>query len=293
MPAIPLRFDLNQHKDRLSVRIFFSEECLKYASPGHPESPDRVRLAYEYLKNRFEIAEPSPATEADLLLVHSEEHLKRLKNLDFFDFDSPPYPDIYKYASLSAGAAIAAAREGGFSLMRPPGHHSGRSSVAGFCYLNNIAIAVKRLAKKTLIVDIDGHHGNGTEAIFLGDARVVYVSLHRSPLYPGTGLQSQDNCFNYPLAAFCGDEVYLKTLETALGSTGRGGIEQAAISAGFDAHESDPLASLGLTGHAYRRIGESISRLGVPVFAVLEGGYDGKELGPNVEQLLQGLASKE
>jgi len=274
------------------VKIVFSEECLKYASPGHPESPERVRLAYEYLIDRFEFVGASPASVADILLVHSEEHLRRLKHLDFFDFDSPPYPDIYKYASISAGAAITAAKENGFSLTRPPGHHAGRSSIAGFCYLNNIAIAVKKLSKKTLIVDIDGHHGNGTEAIFVGDPKVVYVSLHRSPLYPGTGLQSQNNCYNYPLPGFCGDEVYLETLEKALGSIELSGLEQVAISAGFDAHESDPLASLGLSRQAYRKIGESIAKLGLPVFAILEGGYDGTELGPNIEQLLQGLGLK-
>lgn len=274
------------------MKIVFSKECLKYASPGHPESPERVRLAYEYLIDRFEFVEASPASVADILLVHSEEHLRRLKNLDFFDFDSPPYPDIYKYARISAGAAITAAKENGFSLTRPPGHHAGRSSIAGFCYLNNIAIAVKKLSKKTLIVDIDGHHGNGTEAIFVGDPKVVYVSLHRSPLYPGTGLQSQNNCYNYPLPGFCGDEVYLKTLEKAVGSIELSGLEQVAISAGFDAHESDPLASLGLSRQAYRKIGESIAKLGLPVFAILEGGYDGTELGPNIEQLLQGLGLK-
>jgi acetoin utilization deacetylase AcuC-like enzyme len=275
------------------VRIVFSEECLRYASPGHPESPERVRLAYEYLKDRFEFVEPSPASVTDILLVHSEEHVRRLKNLDFFDFDSPPYPDIYKYACISAGAAITAAKENGFSLSRPPGHHAGRSSIAGFCYLNNIAIAVKKLSKKTLIVDIDGHHGNGTEAIFVGDPKVVYVSLHRSPLYPGTGLQSQNNCYNYPLPAFCGDEVYLKTLDKALGSIDLSGVQRVAISAGFDAHESDPLASLGLSRQAYKKVGESIAKVGLPVFAILEGGYEGTELGPNIEQLLQGVAAKE
>ncbi|MCX5801423.1 MAG: histone deacetylase family protein [Candidatus Eisenbacteria bacterium] len=275
------------------MKIVFSEKCLEYASPGHPESPDRVRLAHEYLKDGYEFVEPGTASEADLLLVHSEEHLRRLKSLRFLDLDSPPYPDIYKYAALSAGAAIAAAKKSGFSLMRPPGHHAGRSSVAGFCYVNNVAIAVKKLARKTLIVDIDGHHGNGTEEIFLGDANVTYVSLHRHPLYPGTGLDSRDNCHNYPLPAFCGDEAYLKTFENALDSIGMDGVQQVAISAGFDAHESDPLASLGLSSHAYRRIGEIISKLGVPVFAVLEGGYDGTALGPNIEQLLQGMAQKE
>jgi acetoin utilization deacetylase AcuC-like enzyme len=291
-----LRLNPAQREARLLMKIIFSEECLKYASPGHPESPDRVRLAYEHLKNRYEFIEPRPASKADLLLAHSEEHLRRLKSLQFLDFDSPPYPDIYKYAALSAGAAIAAAKENGFSLTRPPGHHAGRSSIAGFCYLNNVAIAVRKLARKTLIVDIDGHHGNGTEEIFLGDANVTYVSLHRHPLYPGTGLESRDNCHNYPLPASCGDEMYLKTFEKALDSiapAGVDGVQQVAISAGFDAHESDPLASLGLSSHAYRRIGEIVSKLGVPVFAVLEGGYEGTALGPNIEQLLQGMARKE
>jgi len=279
------------------MKIIFSEKCLEYVSPGHPESPERVGLAYEYLKERFEFVQPSPAAEDDLLLVHSKEHLRRLKNLDFFDFDSPTYPNILEYAALSAGAALAAAREGGFSLSRPPGHHAGRSSVAGFCYLNNIAIAVRKSQKKTLIVDIDGHHGNGTEAIFLGDPKVTYISLHRTPLYPGSGLESRENCFNYPLPALCGDKVYLETLDgalrAALRAVERKGLEQVAISAGFDAHESDPLASLGLTTEAYRKVGEQILALGLPTFAVLEGGYVGRNLGPNIEQLLQGLVKRE
>lgn len=275
------------------MKIVFSEECLGYRSPGHPESPERVKLAHEYLsKNRFEFIEPSAASEADILLVHTEEHLRSLKDLDFYDADSPRHPDIYRYASLSAGAAITASKEGGFSLTRPPGHHAGPSSVAGFCYLNNIAIAVKKLAKKNLIVDIDGHHGNGTQAIFLADSTVIYISLHGSPLYPGTGLESHDNCYNYPLRASCGDKVYLDTFDRALGSIDLSGVEQVAISAGFDGHETDPLASLGLTSLAFRKIGERISRLNLPLFAVLEGGYDGTKLGPNIEQLLQGLESQ-
>jgi acetoin utilization deacetylase AcuC-like enzyme len=273
------------------MKIVFSEKCLEYKSPGHPESPERVRLAWDYLRDRFAFIEPTHATEADVLLVHSEEHLKDLKNLEFYDADSPQYPDIYEYASLSAGGAITAAEENAFSLTRPPGHHAGRSSVAGFCYLNSVAIAVRRLARKTLIVDIDAHHGNGTEEIFLGDPSVIYVSLHASPLYPGTGLQSRKNCFNFPLAPRCGDAVYMKTLEAALESIDLDGIEQIAVSAGFDGYETDPLASLDLTGTTYRRIGERLSGLSFPLFAVLEGGYDGTTLGQNIEHLLRGLTS--
>lgn len=274
------------------MKIVFSEECLNYKSLGHPESPERVKLAHDYLNTRFQFIEPSEASDADILLVHSEGHLESLKNLEFYDADSPAYPEIYRYASISAGAAITAAEEGAFSLTRPPGHHAGRSSVAGFCYLNNIAIAVKKLAKRTLIVDIDAHHGNGTEAIFLGDPAVVYVSLHAYPFYPGTGAESRKNCFNHPLPPLCGDSVYLDTFERALDAIDIDDVEHVAISAGFDGYKSDPLASLGLSSATYERIGESISRLNLPVFAVLEGGYDVANLGQNVEHLLKGLASR-
>jgi len=273
------------------VKIVFSEQCLNYRSPGHPESPERVKLAYDYLKTRFEFIEPTEASEADILLVHSAAHIQSIKNLEFYDADSPQYPEIYKYASLSAGAAITAAEESAFSLSRPPGHHAGRSSVAGFCYLNSIAIAVRKHGKKTLIVDIDAHHGNGTEEIFLGDPSVIYLSLHGYPLYPGTGLESRKNCFNFPLPPLCGDKVYLETFEAALGSVDTGWVEQIAISAGFDGYETDPLASLGLSSATYRKVGERLSKLDAPVFAILEGGYDGRALGQNVEHLLQGLTS--
>ena len=212
------------------MHIIFSPQCRSYGTPGHPESPDRVWLAAEYLGGpnaqlRFDFLEPTPASEGDILKVHSQEHINRLKTLDFYDGDSPAYPDIFKYAALSAGAAITAAQHNGFSLMRPPGHHAGKSRVAGFCYLNNIAIAVRKLGKRTLIIDIDGHHGDGTQAIFLGDPDVTYVSLHRSPLYPASGLESVENCHNYPLPALCGDGVYLETLDGALNSIVTQGIE--------------------------------------------------------------------
>ena len=129
----------------------------------------------------------------DLLTVHDADYLWKLKKGLVEDADTPAYSNIFEYASLSVGGALLASQIGGFSLMRPPGHHVGRNGAAlgvytrGFCYLNNIAIAVKKLGKKTLILDIDGHHGNGTQEIFQGDDKVTYVSLHQSPNYPGTG----------------------------------------------------------------------------------------------------------
>jgi acetoin utilization deacetylase AcuC-like enzyme len=276
----------------LSNVILFDERCLEYDAPGHPEGPERIRRAFEFLRAQgvYRFERPQPASEDDLLKVHTPEHLERIKNLEFYDPDSPRYENIYEYARLSAGGAIAAMRHRGFSLMRPPGHHASRARVAGFCYFNNLAIAVCASNKKTLIVDIDGHHGDGTQAIFLGDPQVVFISLHSSPNYPGTGLRSEQNCWNYPLPFHCGEEVYLETLERALSAVDPGEFEQLAISAGFDTYERDPLASLGLRTESYLKIGRRLAALELPTFAVLEGGYDVEALGPNIHAFLQGLS---
>lgn len=264
---------------------------MEYGAPGHPESPERVRRAWEFLKAQsgYRWEEPEPASEDDLLRVHTPEHLERVRNLEFFDPDSPRYEGIYDYARLAAGGALLALRKGGFSLMRPPGHHAGRGRVAGFCYFNNLAVAVRASGKKTLIVDLDGHHGDGTQEIFRGDPSVIFLSLHSSPNYPGTGLRHERNCLNYPLPLRCGEEIYLQTLERALNAVNLEGMEQLAVSAGFDTYERDPLASLGLTTESYARIGRLLAELKLPTFAVLEGGYDAEALGPNLHAFLQGL----
>ena len=127
------------------MKIVFSPKCLEYGSPYHPENPRRVQLAYEYLKDKYQFIEPKPATEEDLLLVHTKEYIEKIKRGNFYDPDTPAYDNIYEYAKLSAGAAILAAKEKAFSLMRPPGHHAGKRGRAlgaptlGFCYFNNIA----------------------------------------------------------------------------------------------------------------------------------------------------------
>lgn len=277
----------------MKIRIIFSEKCLEYGS-WHIESPERVRKAYEILKNReYEFLSPEPASQEDLLRVHDAEYVRRLKEGLVEDVDTPAHETIYEYARLAAGGAILAAKVKGFSLMRPPGHHAGRKGIAlgastkGFCYLNNIAIAVKHLDKPTLILDIDGHHGNGTQEIFLGNRTVTYVSLHRYPHYPGTGYTTDANCLNFPLRVDCGDKVYLKTLDEALSRVDMKKIKVVAVSAGFDTHAGD-LASLGLTGKGFREIGKRIATLRKHVFFVLEGGYSGENNGKDIDELLRG-----
>lgn len=261
----------------------------------HTESPERVRKAHEILKERgYEFLAPKPASEESLLKVHDDEYVWMLKKGLVEDADTPAYDNIYEYAKLSAGGAILAAEVGGFSLMRPPGHHAGRNGVAlgvgtrGFCYLNNIAVAVRNLDRPTLILDIDGHHGNGTQEIFYGDRRVTYVSLHRHPNYPGTGITSEANCLNFPLPSDCGNDAYVRTLDKALNTIDTERFQQVAVSAGFDTH-ADDLASLGLTEKGYREIGKRIAALKKPTFFVLEGGYSGERLGKDIDELLKGF----
>jgi acetoin utilization deacetylase AcuC-like enzyme len=280
----------------MKTKIVFSEKCLGYGQL-HIENPERVRKAAEILKEEgYEFVVPEPASEDDLLRVHDMEYVWNLKKSLVEDPDTPAYDNIYEFARLSAGGAILAAKVSGFSIMRPPGHHAGTFGAAlgaytrGFCYLNNIAVAVKHLDKSTLILDIDGHHGNGTQEIFFGDKRLIYVSLHRHPNYPGTGAVSEGNCLNFPLPSDCGDEVYLRTLDEALNKVDVGRFEVVAVSAGFDQHAGD-LASLGLTNDCYGQIGKRIAALRKPTFFVLEGGYNGENVGKDIDQLLKGVNS--
>jgi acetoin utilization deacetylase AcuC-like enzyme len=276
----------------MKTKIVFSEKCLGYGQ-YHIEGPERVRKAAEILKELgYEFLEPKPASEDDLLKAHDVDYVWNVKKSLVDDPDTPAYDNIYEFARLSAGGAILAAKVGGFSIMRPPGHHAGINGAAlgahtrGFCYFNNIAIAVKHLDKRTLILDVDGHHGNGTQEIFLGDEKVTYVSLHRHPNYPGTGVVHDGNCLNFPLPPDCGDEVYARILDKALSSVDAEKFEVVAVSAGFDAHAGD-LASLGLTEKGYTEIGKRIARLRKHTFFVLEGGYQGENVGKNIHQLLK------
>ncbi len=284
------------------MKIVYSPKCLKYHSFGHPESPERVKKCFDFLKEKkFEFFEPQPAKEEDLLLVHSKRLIDEIKNEKISDLDTPNIKGIFNYALLSVGGAIKAMEialdsRKSFSLMRPPGHHAGKDFCGGFCYFNNIAIATAKAIllpkiKKVAILDIDCHHGNGTQDIFLGKTNILYVSLHESPLYPGTGLESYFNCLNFPLPPKTQEEDYLKTLEIALRKISEFGPDILAISAGFDTYKKDPLTYFGLEIQSYKKIGQKISQLNLPTFAVLEGGYS-KDLPLLLYNFLEGLLTQ-
>jgi len=277
----------------MNTKIVYSEKCLGYGT-WHIEGPQRVKIAHDILAEKnYNFVTPTPATEDQILSTHDMEYLWNLKKGMVEDGDTPAYDNIIEVALLSAGAAIEAAKIGGFSLSRPPGHHCGRYGAAlgvytrGFCYLNNIAIAVKELGKKTLILDIDGHHGNGTQEIFLGDQNVTYISIHQSPNYPGTGGTSEANCINFALQPNVGGKIHLETLDKALTIINSDTFEVLAVSAGFDTHSCD-LASLGLVTEDYFKVGARIARLNLPTFFILEGGYNGQNLGLDIDALLRG-----
>jgi len=265
------------------MKILFSPKCLEYGEPGHPESPARVSETYDFIKDKFDFVEPKSCDEEDILRVHSQELMKSVKNEDFFDPDTPRLPGIFDHAKLAAGASIQAAKtavkgETAFSLMRPPGHHAGKNTLGGFCYFNNIAIATRYAqqklgVKKVLILDIDCHHGNGTQDIFLGDQSVLFISLHQSPFYPGTGLSTEDNCHNYPLSAGTGEEEYLEIFQGAIKNIDNFKPDLIGVSAGFDTYKGDPLTNMQLETKSYSKLGKLIVQLNTPTFIVLEGGY--------------------
>ena len=277
----------------MKTKIVYSEKCLGYGA-WHVEGPQRVRVAHETLKEKgYEFVEPAPACEDDLLTVHDADYLWKLKKGLVEDADTPAYSNIFEFASLSVGGAILASQINGFSLMRPPGHHVGCFGAAlgvptrGFCYLNNIAIAVKKTGKKTFILDIDGHHGNGTQEVFQGDDKITYLSLHQSPNYPGTGAVTDGNCINFALPPNVGGRLYLETLDRGLGMVDFGKVEAVAVSCGFDTHLGD-LASLGLVERDYYEIGKRVANIKKNAFFVLEGGYVGKNVGLDIDSFLKG-----
>lgn len=278
------------------MKIYYSSDCLGYSSPGHPESPARTKDTYEYLnKEGYAFTVPEPCSDDDILLAHSPELLDSVKTGSFMDLDTPAYPGIYNIARLSAGAAIEAAMhclsadEKSFSLMRPPGHHATKNNLGGFCYFNNIVIAsIKASVPKVAIVDFDCHHGNGTEDIVLGRKGFLYLSLHQSPLYPGTGLKSRDNCINYPLSAGTTPDEFMAIFKKGLEKVEKFGPDLLAVSAGFDSYKLDPITNIALELETYHKIGQALAALNRPTFAVLEGGYS-RDLPACVHHFLTGL----
>ena len=269
------------------MKIITDERCASYAREGHPERPARITGTLDFLRSQNELpivwAAPTGVDDATILRAHSARHLARLNEPEDFDADTPFHENIITFARASVAAtldALKAARDGEnvFSLMRPPGHHATRDRAMGFCYLNNIAIAVLEAlatgSKRVAAFDFDVHHGNGTEAILLDRPGCAFFSIHQFPCFPGTGATNVGtNCFNYPVAPGTPREIWRATLARALGDLKNFRPDLVAVSAGFDAYARDPLADGTLLAEDFHWLGQSLRGLGVPLFSLLEGGY--------------------
>ncbi len=300
--------------------------CLDHQTPfGHPERPDRISAIERALeKERFTslVREQAPMAEMEsLALAHPEDYIRRLRDISpreglvRIDEDTVMSPGTFEAALRGAGGAVQAVDEvmtgkvtNAFVAMRPPGHHAERVRAMGFCFFNNAAVAARHAqkrhgAERVAIFDWDVHHGNGTQDIFWSDGTVLYCSTHEAPLYPGTGSLSETGdhgtIVNAPLRAGDGTEAFREAVETAiLPRIDAFAPDLIIISAGFDAHWRDPLASLNLTESDFAWATQKLMNLadrhcGQRIVSVLEGGYDLEGLSKSVAFHLDALMGRE
>ena len=287
---------------------------------GHPEKIDRVTAIIENFKrldNKNLVWEkPNEFDESLLITTHSSDYIKMVNNsfpkngFNFLDGDtivSPGSKDATKDAVGSIIAAIDGVEQkkykNAFCCVRPPGHHAEKEKAMGFCIYNNVAVGANYLIKKygykkIAIIDFDVHHGNGTQDIFFDNKNVLYVSTHQYPYYPGSGSEKEvgkyNNILNIPLKAGTTGDEYLNAYENVLKKIQEFKPEFLLFSAGFDAHDNDPLAQLKLNSEDFylitqRTLQISKSFCNGNIVSILEGGYDLKALQESTQRHVDAL----
>ena len=309
----------------MNAAIICHEAYAEHATGAHPEGADRISSVVDHLHATdlwpgLAVVTPEPATEDDILLVHTRRHLALIKRAGqgggtWIDSDTHVSSRSYETALLSAGGAIAATRlwDGGlvpFALIRPPGHHATPDRAMGFCLFNNVAVAAAKLleegCERVAIIDWDVHHGNGTQAAFYDEPRVLFVSLHQWPHYPGSGFFTECGegagegfTVNLPLPAGSWDRDYSLAFASVVEPIVKQFAPQAIlVSAGQDIHKDDPLGGMEVSDAGFGMMALRCTRLAQELCDgrlafILEGGYDRAASARAVEAVLRALVSED
>ena len=276
------------------MKILYNEKFLQHNVDSSAEGAYRI--------NDFKDIENTEADgEKYFSLIHDEEYIKMIKdacmNNDMLA-EVQLSKSSYEAARTAVGLTILASEQNDFAVVRPPGHHAVRKKAAGFCFFNNLAIATQKLVnegKKVFIFDFDGHHGDGTQAIFYDTDKVFYCSVHQLYAYPFTGMENEKGegkgkgfTMNIPLVAESGDKEFLNAVNKAIMTAVDFNPDVIAVSAGFDGYKHDRLLNLNYSLDAFFQCGLKFRRSFGNIFAVLEGGYH-NDIRKCVDSFIEGV----
>jgi len=277
------------------MEILYHSKFLRHNPGSYAEGPYRIE---EFGSRTREVDSNG---EDYITLVHSKSHQELVREACMDrQVLAEVYlsPESYDAACSAVGLAVMAAERGDFAVVRPPGHHAKPERADGFCLFNNLAIAVQKLVnegKRVFILDIDGHHGDGTQRIFYENNRVLFCSVHQQFAYPWTGESHETGegegkgyTMNFPLPAGSGDRELLEAVDTAIGRAREFKPDAVGVSAGFDGYHEDRLLGLKYTLDGYYQCGRRLADSFNHIFAVLEGGYH-LDIKRCVDQFIRGV----